>query len=60
MLTNNRIEIPTRMASAKAIFCCLDFPLLLLRIMKNRALAKLAMMAKNARITKYFMNWIIS
>ena len=52
--------MPTRMASANAIFCCLDLPLALFLIMKNRAVAKLARMAKNARATNYFMNWIIS
>ena len=48
------------MASAKAIFWCLDLPLLLFFIMKNKAVPKLPTMAKNAKRTRYFMIWIMS
>ncbi len=60
MLANSSIEMPTRMASANAIFCPLDFPSLLFFIMKNKAVAKLAMIAMNAKRTKYFMLRIMS
>lgn len=60
MLTNNRMEIPTRMASARAIFWPLDLPSVLFFIMKNRAVAKLPMIATKAKRTKYFMPRIMS
>ena len=52
--------MPTRKPNAKAIFCCLDLPLALFFIMKNKAVAKLVMMPKNARATMYFMDRIIT
>ena len=52
--------MPTRMAKAVAIFWPLDLALLLLFIIKNRAVPKLPTMAKNANRTKYFMLWIMS
>jgi hypothetical protein len=60
MLQNSSTEMPTRMASANAIFWCRDLPLLLFFIMKNNAVPKLPTMAKNAKRTKYFMVWIMS
>jgi hypothetical protein len=47
------------MPKAKAIFWPRVFPLLLLFIIKKSAVAKLAVMAMNAMMTKYFMLEII-
>jgi hypothetical protein len=60
MLAKRSIEMPTRMANAKAIFCALVFPLALFFIMKKSAVPKLPRMAMNARMTRYFMVRIIS
>jgi hypothetical protein len=50
----------TRIASASAIFCPRDLPSVFFFIMKNKAVARLVMMAKNATKTRYFMNRIMS
>lgn len=60
MLAKNAIESPTRQASARAIFWFLDFSFEALLIMKKKAMPKLMTMATNARMMKYFMDWIIS
>ena len=60
MVANNSTEIPTRIAKANAIFWPLDLPLVLFFIMKNKAVARLEMIAIKAKMTKYFMFWIMS
>ena len=59
MHKNSTMDSPTRTASALAMW----LPLLLssrpLRIMKNKADARLAKMAMNASTTRYFMERII-
>lgn len=60
MLAKSAIESPTRQASARAIFWFLDFSFEALLVMKKKAAAKLMTMAKNARMTMYFMDWIMS
>lgn len=52
--------MPTRIANAHAILLLPEFPSGLRRSMKNKAVPKLPMMAINARMTKYFMERIIS
>jgi|GEM_PF-2936088 len=59
MLAKSAIESPTRQASASAIFWFLDFPLEALLI-KKKAAVKVIAMATNAKMMKYFMDWIIS
>lgn len=56
---NSKMEIPTRAASARAIFCDALAPLPLPRIMKNRAVPKLARIATKAMITRYVIGEII-
>ncbi len=53
------MEIPTRTASALAMWLPFDLSSRPLRIMKNKADAKLARMAMNATTTRYFMGDII-
>ena len=52
-------DSPTRTASALAMWLPLALSFLPLRIMKNKADAKLAKMAMNATTTRYFMEHII-
>ena len=59
MLTNSKIENPTRMASALNIREDFRWSFLLPRIMKNKALARLLRMTTKPKMTRYFMLWII-
>ena len=62
MQTNNSTEKPILKASARAMLLVFALPLALSLpsfIMKKSAAAKLAMMAKNAKATKYVMQRII-
>lgn len=59
MQTNNKIEKPTRMASARAMLLVLALPSRPSFIMKKSAEAKLPRMAMKTMMTKYFMNRII-
>ena len=52
-------ENPTRRASARAMRCDLSGASLPPRSMKNRAVARLVMMARNASETRYDMGGII-
>ena len=59
MQTNSSTEKPIRKASARAMLLVLALPLVPSFIMKNKAAARLAMMAKNASATRYVMLGII-
>ena len=59
MQTNSSTDNPIRNASALAMLLVLALPLVPSLIMKNKAVAKLAMMAKKAAATKYVMPGII-
>ena len=59
MQTNSSTEKPIRKASAFAMLLVLAFPLVPSFNMKKSAAARLAMMAKNAKATKYVMHRII-
>ena len=60
MHTNSSTENPIRKAKALAMLLVLALPWVPSRIIKNKAVAKLARMAKNAAVTKYVMFGIIS
>ena len=55
MHTNSRMEKPTRKASARAMLFVFGRPSCPSRIMKNSAEPRLPMIARKARITRYFM-----
>jgi len=59
MQTNSRMENPTRNASARTMLPVLGRPSSPSRIMKNSAEPRLAMIARKATMTKYFMPAII-
>ena len=59
MQTNSSTEKPMRKASAFAMPLVLVFPLAPSFSMKKSAAARLAMMAKNAKATRYVMHRII-
>lgn len=59
MQTNSSTENPMRKASAFAMPLVLAFPLVPSFNIKNSAAPRLAMMAKNAMVTRYVMHRII-